>query len=112
MAKFALQITRNNFPGHLWTVWKDHDFETTLRAGFEVTGLFPYNPDVILSKAYVPPTVPSKPSENPENINFLLKLQEFVNKEGPPALRNGNGLAKMERAEKLVMDGKDRWSHI
>ena len=56
----------------MYEVWKSHNLKDDLIAGFATTGMFPYQPDRIIAKAYEEPVVPPIPSERPENVDLLL----------------------------------------
>ena len=77
-----LQVTRNSFARHLWAVWKDHNFKDDLISGFKKTGLFPYNKDVVLSRAYKVLAVGSSLCDSPRKKKFLdltnIVLSEYA----------------------------------
>ena len=76
-----------------------------LAAGFGRTGLFPYNPELKVGKAYEEPVRPSIPSESPENVQLLMDYALFLETRCSTTFSPGS-IRKMETQMKENIDRK------
>ena len=101
----ALQVTRDSFPRHLMAVWRAHNFKYDLMRGFEKTGIFPHNPEIVLGKVYTPPTADPCLSESPRKKKFLELTNLVLSEYGPRCGIQSTQVSAMLESIKAHIDG-------
>lgn len=71
------EISKHNVPSLLHTILSDNNFEKSIKSGFRVCGLYPWNPDAVnytkCTLKEVPTTI-TTPFEILKHLEYLKKL--------------------------------------
>ena len=73
--------------------------------GFEKTGIFPYDPEMVLGKVYTPPTADPCLSESPRKKKFLELTNLVLSEYGPCCGIQSTQVSAMLESIKAHIDG-------
>jgi len=109
-----VSMSKRAFWSIFWPAWQSAFSENNILSGFRKTGIWPINPDIILSKIIkaTPETTPDKPKsyQTPMTSKAIRRAQRAFNNTSDPAILNkiftaNERLASQHSVDKHVIQG-------